>query len=155
MTEFGNCGNCNYGCCCKCSNPECRPCRREQVAPPACMHFGSDRRVLCFGCRRLFRRSDPMTRICSCGSALYLVSTAVRIPKAKDCAGWRLMEKLVTCCDIMSLGRGTRGYLWRTRGTIGCKQHLSTIVRQQIWVPQTEAQYRRWIEEMKLPLEGG
>jgi hypothetical protein len=139
----GNCGNCLHNCCCTCKNPDCSPCKGGR-----CQYYGTDHKRVCFNCKKAIKSQYhySIENCIHCKGKTYKVSQVLRTPKQSDKAGWILLEKLITCPDIRATS-GLGAY-WKSSGTIGCKQHATKGIRDHIWIPRTQYEYKRWVIEM-------
>lgn len=160
------CGDCGYGCCCKCNDPTCTVCKHTGCDGT----LGSDA-YICFQCRRkwtrgLYTERDFVTyynnlhrlgaekkklearlydKPCPyCNREAIEVSAVVRPPPSRDDKAWELLEKLQRG-DGLTFEQGTLSKLWKG---IGCTLHMHPYYKKSLAAPKTLREYPQWVEYM-------
>lgn len=112
------CGNCSYNCCCTCTVPNCYLCRHMRYGK-RCSSTKHPTHLVCFGCRRAWKRSngdavhnevharlgedacaDIMDRqSCpGCNRPPKVVPSSIRVPKRHKAKAWRALELHCAAC---------------------------------------------------------
>lgn len=178
LTGPYGCGDCGYGCCCKCRNPQCTLCQKKdnpdrEGSAIHCEGGDGTHAYICFGCRYKWRRGNTRGR-----------DYKARYSKAFDKEASPEREKLVaryyeTPCPhcgkegvrisavvrppqsrddkawelLEKLQRGdglTRVYgtLSTIWGGIGCTLHEHPDEKKALAAPKTMREYSQWVEYM-------